>query len=82
MASTKTCKECNQTCNQILVGVDHVFHDFDRWTSGNSDVDEFIQTVQLNANNTDQVIEWIPYNRLQHIKYITKGGFGTVYSAF
>src|SRR5207248_9860892 len=24
----------------------------------------------------------LPYHRLQHIKYITKGGFGSVYSAY
>ena len=26
-------------------------------------------------------MEWIPYNRLENIKYLDKGGFSTIYEA-
>ncbi|POG69530.1 kinase-like domain-containing protein [Rhizophagus irregularis DAOM 181602=DAOM 197198] len=29
----------------------------------------------------DTVIEWIPYNNLENIKYLTKGGFSEIYTA-
>ena len=27
------------------------------------------------------IIEWIPYNNLQNIKYLTKGGYSEIYTA-
>ncbi|POG73007.1 hypothetical protein GLOIN_2v1874825, partial [Rhizophagus irregularis DAOM 181602=DAOM 197198] len=27
------------------------------------------------------IVEWIPYNDLQNIKYLTKGGFSEIYTA-
>ena len=27
------------------------------------------------------VVEWIPYDKLQNVKYLTEGGFSKVYSA-
>ena len=54
--------------------------DFDKWTSGNNHVDKFIQESQLNRNY-DEVLEWIPYNRLRNIQYLAKGGFSTIYKA-
>ena len=29
----------------------------------------------------EKVIEWIPYNHLQNIKYLTKGGCSEIYTA-
>ena len=54
---------------------------FDKWTSGNEFIDKFIQEAQLNAKHSDQILEWIPYNRLKGIKYLDKGGFSTIYEA-
>ncbi|GBB85701.1 hypothetical protein RclHR1_12190005 [Rhizophagus clarus] len=56
-------------------------HDFNKWTSGNKYVDKFIQETQQKARCRTEVIEWIPYNRLRNIKYLTKGGFSTIYKA-
>jgi hypothetical protein len=56
--------------------------DFKNWTSGNKDVDELIQQSQLNAVNYYKCLEWIPYEKFQYITYITKGGFGKIFSAF
>jgi len=54
---------------------------FLNWTSGNEFIDKFIQESQLNAQNKNQVLEWIPYNRFKDIEYLDKGGFSTIYKA-
>ncbi|EXX67156.1 hypothetical protein RirG_117000 [Rhizophagus irregularis DAOM 197198w] len=68
----KYCKACN---------VKHFQQNFKNWTSGNNDIDKFIQDTQLTANFYDQVLEWIPYDKLYNINYISKDGFGKVYRA-
>ena len=66
------CKYCNTNVFQ---------QDFSKWASGNELIDKFIQNAQLNARNSQEVIEWIPYSRLRNIQYLTKGGFSTIYKA-
>src|SRR5580698_9961941 len=79
------CGECNkpgtgwkwcQLCN-----VERFSDNFKNWTSGNKDIDEFIQQAQLNAVYCTKYLEWIPFEKFQNITYITKGGFGEIYSA-
>ena len=70
--SYKWCKGCNAK---------HFQQNFKNWTSGNVDIDKFIQHIQLSANFCSKVLEWIPYDRFYNIKYIAKGGFGEVYKA-
>ncbi|RIA87880.1 kinase-like domain-containing protein [Glomus cerebriforme] len=79
------CKECKQpntgyywcqSCN-----AKRFQQNFKNWTSGNSDVDKLIQESQLNAKNKNEKLEWIEYDSFENIKYITKGGFGTIYDA-
>ena len=80
------CEECNQentgwnkwckACN-----AKHFQQNFEKWTSGNVDIDIFIQETQLSANYCDKVLEWIPYDRFYDIKFIAEGGFGKVYRA-
>jgi hypothetical protein len=79
------CGECNepgtgeywcQPCNAKR------FKDnFKNWTSGNKNIDEFIQQSQLNAVHYRKFFEWIPFEKFQNVTYITKGGFGKIYSA-
>src|SRR4051794_24124551 len=83
------CKECSQpnigsgysgwcqSCNSK-----HFQQDFNKWTSGNKEIDEFIQKFQFNATRCEEVLEWIPYKKFEDIKYLAKGGFGTVHKAF
>ncbi|RHZ70096.1 hypothetical protein Glove_275g20 [Diversispora epigaea] len=56
-------------------------NEFDKWTSGDREIDKFIQQIQLKANKRQEIIEWIPYDRLENVIYLAKGGFGTVYKA-
>ncbi|RGB41148.1 kinase-like domain-containing protein [Rhizophagus diaphanus] len=55
---------------------------FNNWTSNNKDhIDELIQHSQLNAVQYKTCLEWIPYEKFQNVTYITRGGFGKIYSA-
>ncbi|RHZ44629.1 hypothetical protein Glove_715g9 [Diversispora epigaea] len=48
-------------------------------TSEDREIDEFIQQIQLNAKKHQEVIEWIPFDKLENVKYLAKGSFGIVY---
>ena len=54
---------------------------FNKWTSRNEHIDEFIQSTQSVARNHHEVTEWIPYNKLRNIQYLSRGGFSTIYKA-
>ncbi|RGB42691.1 kinase-like domain-containing protein [Rhizophagus diaphanus] len=56
-------------------------NNFKNWTSGNKDIDEFIQQSQLNAVHYKKCLEWIPFEKFYNITYIAEGGFGKIYSA-
>ena len=79
------CKECNKNNTDYnwckACNAKHFQQNFEKWTSGNVDIDKFIQDTQLSTNNHLQVLEWIPYDRFYDIEYIAKGGFGKVYRA-
>src|SRR4051794_30327023 len=73
------CKECVPSC--IIEG----------WTSGNSEIDNFIKDTIYNAKQDyyDDInrkycplfLEWVPFDRFEDIKQIGEGGFAKVYSA-
>src|SRR5437763_20577 len=85
------CKECSQPnsgCDDLYTrgwcqscNSKHFQQDFNKWTSGNKEIDEFIQKFQLNATRYEEVLEWIPYEKFSDIEYLAKGGFGTVHKA-
>src|ERR1043166_5267093 len=67
------CRSCNSSKFEKSFG---------SWTSHNSAIDDFIRESQKNANNHRQILEWIPYARLQDVQFVAKGGFDcNVYSA-
>src|SRR2546430_613859 len=66
------CKSCNAA---------HFRKDFEKWTSGNNEIDHFIQNTQIHAWNYDLVLEWYPWESLSEIEEIGKGGFATVFRA-
>src|SRR4051794_16198456 len=50
------------------------------WTSGNSEIDNFIKDTIYNAKSS-LFLEWVPFDRFEDIKEIGEGGFAKVYSA-
>jgi hypothetical protein len=58
-------------------------NNFKNWASGNEEIDNFIQEMQLKIGyyDNDIVFEWIPYNQFYDIKETSKNGFITIYSA-
>jgi hypothetical protein len=76
MVMNDGCKKCNYTCNAI-----YFERNFDNWTSGNNDIDKFIQDTQLTIHDIYEMsnaLEWIPYDRFYNI---IKDKFGKVYKA-
>ena len=65
------CKECVPSC--IIEG----------WTSGNSEIDEFIKDTIFNVGGYDYplFLEWVEFDRFENVKQIGEGGFAKVYSA-
>ncbi|CAB5380281.1 unnamed protein product [Rhizophagus irregularis] len=82
------CKECGEIYTKVWnkwckpCQINNLKRNFVNWTSGNESIDNFIQKKQLKISNDDDIIvEWIPYNQLNSIEEIGKGGFSTVYLA-
>ncbi len=72
-----TGKDWCQACNS-----ERFQQNFNNWTSGNYDIDKFIQDTQLSANNKYEILEWISYDRFNYnIEFIAEGKFGKVYKA-
>src|SRR6185295_15924551 len=79
------CEESNEintyydwcrTCN-----AGHFRNDFDKWTSGNKEIDYFIQNTQIHAWRNELVLEWYLWSIFSNIEEIGKGGYGTVFRA-
>ncbi|KAG9302537.1 hypothetical protein G9A89_007241 [Geosiphon pyriformis] len=80
-----TCTKCNQPntgktwcqpCNSTRFR-----KYFPHWTSGNQEIDKFIQETQLEATNGEQVVTWIPYKDLTNIEPLAEGGYAKVFKA-
>ncbi|GBC02162.1 hypothetical protein RclHR1_04490008 [Rhizophagus clarus] len=51
--------------------INYLKNNFINWSSGNENIDEFIQKMQLKiSNESSNVFEWIPYNEFIDIKEI------------
>jgi hypothetical protein len=81
----RTCENCNKKCLATLYCEycvqNYLKDNFSNWTSGNNDIDNLIKNCQMETLIPNLVIEWIPYNNLQNIKYLTRGGFSEIYTA-
>src|SRR5688572_27096049 len=81
----RICENCQEECLATLY-CEHCVRNylkanFQNWTSGNDDIDDLIQKCQIETIQPNMIPEWIPYNNLQNIKYLTKGGFSEIYTA-
>ncbi|CAB4405080.1 unnamed protein product [Rhizophagus irregularis] len=81
----KDCPECGKP--RISFGwckdceTNSMKENFPYWTSENKEIDELIHHTQLNASQTCDYLEWIPFDKFEMVKYIGSGGFGSTYSA-
>jgi hypothetical protein len=81
----RICENCQNECLATLY-CEHCIRNylkskFLNWTSGNNGIDNLIQQCQMKTIAPYRIVEWIPYNNLQNIKYLTKGGFSEIYTA-
>jgi hypothetical protein len=72
----------NPSTNDYIL-VQHNFISFiNNWASGNEEIDNLIQEMQLKfKDDYDVIFEWIPYNQFNEIKETSKNSSITVYSA-
>ncbi|RIA96681.1 kinase-like domain-containing protein [Glomus cerebriforme] len=81
----RNCENCNEKCLATsyceLCICNFLKENFSNWTSGKKIIDNLIRKCQLETLKPDMVIEWIPYENLQNIKYLTKGGCSEIYTA-
>ncbi|CAB4403442.1 unnamed protein product [Rhizophagus irregularis] len=81
----RICENCNQKCLATLYCEycvqNYLKSNFSNWTSGNNVIDNLIKNCQMETLRPNVIIEWIPFNNLENIKYLTKGGFSEIYTA-
>ncbi|EXX62303.1 polo kinase CDC5 [Rhizophagus irregularis DAOM 197198w] len=81
----RTCDNCNQECLATLYCElcirNYLKAKFSNWTSENVNIDNLIKECQMETLKPNRIVEWIPYNNLKNIKYLTKGGFSEIYTA-
>ncbi|GBC12383.2 kinase-like domain-containing protein [Rhizophagus irregularis DAOM 181602=DAOM 197198] len=81
----RICEFCKYECLAILY-CEHCLRNylksrFSNWTSGNDNIDNLIKKCQLESLEPEKIIEWIPFNNLQNIKYLPKNGYPEIYTA-
>ena len=67
---TMWCQSCNAK---------HFQQNFKNWTSGNHDIDEYIQNSQLKAKCCEEVLEWIEYDKFENVEYLAKGAHKAIW---
>lgn len=74
----KQCRKCHQVCDNLnsceFCIRNFLEAHFEKWTSENEELDEWIESCQKNIRRPDNIIEWIPYSNLQDIQYASEGG--------
>jgi hypothetical protein len=81
----RICENCRDECLATLYCEicirNYLKACFSNWTSTNVDIDNLIRKCQMESLAPSRIIEWIPYDSLQNIKYLTTGGFSKIYTA-
>ena len=68
----KWCKQCE---------MNNLKKNFTKWTSGNEQINDFIQRRQLEINYINVLFKWVSYDQFNDIKELGKSDLITVYSA-
>jgi L-cystine uptake protein TcyP (sodium:dicarboxylate symporter family) len=86
----EVCSKCSEEYTDVderwcrSCQINYLKNNFTNWTSGNKEIDDFIQKKQLLIDSYDDIIiEWIPYNQFIDVKKIEKNvdNAVTIYSA-
>ncbi|EXX70347.1 Ypk2p [Rhizophagus irregularis DAOM 197198w] len=81
------CEKCDEKHDAIhkwykSCQISYLKSNFTNWTSGNENIDQFIQEMQLKIKSYDDIVfEWIPYDKFYNIEKIGEYGYITVHSA-
>ncbi|KAF0531894.1 serine/threonine protein kinase [Gigaspora margarita] len=80
------CPECDQQLNDnsrwcISCQQRHFEENFDNWTTGDKDIDEFIKETQLKADDADQYLEWIPFSAFINVTKSDISEAGSLFTA-
>ncbi|GBB95103.1 hypothetical protein RclHR1_02480002 [Rhizophagus clarus] len=74
----KQCRKCQNICDNLnsceFCIRNYLVSRFEKWTSENEEIDEWIESCQKKIRRPDHIIEWIPYSNLQDIQYTSEGG--------
>ena len=81
----RICEICNKECLatlycELCIRI-YLEEQFSSWTPTNDVINSLIQKCQMETLKQDMVIEWIPYDNLQNIEYLKKGGCSKIYTA-
>ncbi|RIA93932.1 kinase-like domain-containing protein [Glomus cerebriforme] len=70
--SMRYCENCIIQYLKSLLGT---------WKSGSDVIDEFIRECQSKSALPLHIMEWIPFDQFEDIKYLSHGGFAKLYTA-
>jgi hypothetical protein len=81
----RLCENCEKECLATFYCEycirDYLKADFPNWSSGNDNIDILIRKCQGETFFPILVVEWIPYNNLENVRYLTSGGCSEIYVA-
>jgi hypothetical protein len=81
----RICENCQKSCIARFYCEycirNYLEANFSNWTSGSTVIDNLIKKCQMDSLIPYMIVEWIPYDKFQNVKYLTRGGCSEIYSA-
>ncbi|RIA88671.1 kinase-like domain-containing protein, partial [Glomus cerebriforme] len=81
----RLCENCQERCLATLYCEfcvrKYLISNFSNWTSGSNTIDDLLQKCQKESLIPYMIVEWIPYDRLQNLEFLAKGGCTDIYTA-
>ncbi|CAG8803539.1 41274_t:CDS:2, partial [Gigaspora margarita] len=82
---TYKCDICHRSGYMIIwcqyCVIDFLQNEATKWTSMDKSIDRQILLAQTRAPIPEAIPEWIPYELLRNVDYLTQGGYASVYTA-
>ncbi|KAG9300482.1 hypothetical protein G9A89_010108 [Geosiphon pyriformis] len=76
------CRNPNINYDWCQCNNDHLRKNFENWTSGNEEIDLFLQETQIKAKNLNSLLEWIKFEEFEGVEFVGQGAFSTVFCAW